>query len=94
MTDTFIFIFRYFWLLASISLVLVGDILFIIKSVQDVQDTISVYRREKKDKSYLKGKFFAPITCLICNIVLILIMASLLYYCKEVIEMRHMLSNL
>ena len=94
MIDTFIFVFKYFWLFASITLVLVGDILFIIKSIQDTQETISTYKKEKKDKSYLKGKFFAPIMCAICNVVLGLIMASLLYYAKEVIEMRNIIANM
>lgn len=94
MADTFIFIFRYFWLFASISLILVGDILFIIKSIQDTHETIIKYKKENKDKSFLKGKFTASIICIICNIVLILIVISLLLYCKEVIDMREIIKNM
>ena len=94
MSDAFIFIARYFWLFASITLVLVGDILFIINSIQDLESTISTYKKEKKDKSYLKGKFTPAIICIICNIVIGLITASLLFYVKEVIAMREIISNL
>lgn len=93
MTDSFIFIFKYFWLFASISLIVVGDALFIIRSVQDFNEIIAEYKKSK-DKSYLKGKFTPQTICIICNIVLGIVIASLLYYCNEVIEMRKIISNL
>ena len=94
MADTFVFIFKYFWLFASISLILVGDILFIMKSIQDTHEIIIKYKKENKDKSFLKGKFTPPIICIICNIVLIVIVISLLLYCKEVIDMREIIKNM
>ena len=93
MTDTLIFIFRYFWLFASITLIIVGDVLFIIRSVQDSNEIIAEYKKNK-DKSYLKGKFTPIVICVICNIVLAVVIASLLFYCNEVIEMRKIISNL
>ena len=94
MLDSLIFVFRYFWLFASITLIMIGDVLFIIRSVQEVNETISLYKKNNKDKYYLKGKFTPAIICVLCNVVLIIIMASLLFYCKEVIDMRNIISNM
>ena len=94
MSYAFIFIAKYFWLFASITLVLVGDILFIIRSIEDIRETISIYKREKKDKSYLKGKFTSSIICVICNIVIVLVVMSLLYYVKDIIAMREIIANM
>lgn len=94
MSEIFVFVARYFWLFSSITLVLIGDILFIIKSIQDMEETIVIYRRHNKDKKYLKGKFLPIIICLICNIVIALIIASLIFYAKEVIDMRNIINAL
>lgn len=94
MIEALTFVFRYFWLFASITLILIGDSLFIIRSVQDVNETISTFRKENRSKSYLKGKFTPAVICILCNIVLVIIIASLLFYCNEVIQMRNIINNL
>lgn len=88
MIEALTFAFRYFWLFASITLILIGDTLFIMRCIQDLNETISIFRKENKSKSYLKGKFTPSIICFICNIILVIIVASLLFYCSEVIELR------
>lgn len=92
MFEAIVFAFRYFWLFASIALILVGDTLFILRSIQDVNETILAYKAQNKNKSFLKGKFTSLIICIICNIILAIAFASLLFYCKEVVDMRHMLN--
>ena len=74
------FICKYFWLFSGFGLMLVGDVLFVMKSIQDVNSTINTYKENGKGKEYLKGKFVAPTICLICNIVFGLMIASFIYY--------------
>lgn len=92
MFEAIVFAFRYFWLFASIMLILVGDTLFILRSIQDMNETIYIYKTQNKNKSFLKGKFTPIVICLLCNIILIVAVVSLLFYCKEVIDMRHVLN--
>lgn len=94
MHDILIFIFKYLWLFTSLPILVIGDTLFIIRSILDFNETMRAYKEENKDKSFLKGKFTAQIICLACNIVLILSAASFIFYTNEVAEMRNMISNL
>lgn len=77
------FIIKYFWLFSGFGITLIGDVLFIIKSIQDVNETMRKYNERGRDKKYLKGKFVAPTICICCNIVIILMLISFLIYASE-----------
>jgi len=79
MKDAFLFLFKYFWLFSSCVLILIGDILFILRSLQDFHDTMKIYK-QNKDKEYLKQHLVAPKICIGCNIFLALGISSFLYY--------------
>ncbi len=73
-------IFQYFWLFASTVLLLVGDLLFVINSIQVFTETMKYRKDNLDDKDYLKRRLTAPFICIICNVVFGLILASFLYY--------------
>jgi hypothetical protein len=79
MRSVLLFLFKYFWLFSSCILIIVGDMLFILRSIQDISETIKIYK-ENKDKEYLKQHLVAPKICLGCNIFLVFGIASFLYY--------------
>ena len=94
MTEGLLFLFKYFWLFISIAIISVGDTLFIINAIQDFNNTFSIYKKENKDKSFLKGKFKAQIICVIINILIVLVAISLLYYTNEIVAMRKIIANM
>ena len=88
MNESLLFLFRYFWLFTSITIISIGDTLFIMNAIQDFNNTLSIYKKENKDKSYLKGKFTPQVICIIINIMIILVFCSLLFYASEIVDMR------
>lgn len=92
MDESLLFLFRYFWLFTSITIISIGDTLFIMNAIQDFNKTLSIYK-ENKDRSYLKGKFTPQVICIIINIMIILVLVSLLFYASEIVEMRKILGQ-
>ena len=88
MNESLLFLFRYFWLFTSITIISIGDTLFIMNAIQDFNKTLSIYKKENKDRSYLRGKFTPQVICIIINIMIILVFCSLLFYASEIVDMR------